>query len=169
MVGSLTPEKDPLLALRSVANLEGVLLRFVGEGTEEARLRAEVVRLGVEDRIEFAGQVEEVGPHLRWGDVLLLTSKTEGLPGAILEASAAGLPTVAVDVGGVREAIVDGMTGYIVPRRDQRLIAESLGRLRDHRHLVQDMGAAAREHTQSHFGLVRSIDQYAQLLQLAAQ
>ena len=102
-LGSLSPEKNPAAALdvfERVGQPDRFKLRFVGGGPLESELRqlsGSMLDMGV---VEFAGSVRDVAPHLEWADVLLLPSITEGLPGAVLEAGAAGVPTVAFDVGG---------------------------------------------------------------------
>lgn len=159
MLGSLTEEKDPLLALEAVAKVPGATLRFVGDGDLRSALEGHARRLNASDRVEFTGSVDDVLPHLDWGDVLILTSKTEGLPGAILEASAVGLAVVAVDVGGVREAVVDGETGLVV-RRDVASVAGAIRRLDADRPLMRRMGVQGREHVRSRFRLDQVVEAY---------
>ena len=163
MMGSLSAEKDPMRALRSVASVDGALLRFVGDGPLSDDLKLESRRLGVSDRVEFLGSVSDVVPHLVWAHLLILTSRTEGLPGAILEAGAAGIPTLTVDVGGVREAVVGGMSGVVVDHDDERLV-EALRVLEADREGLAQMGKAARKHIASHFLLDDVIEGWARLL-----
>jgi len=162
VVGSLTPEKDPLCALRAGVSLDDALIRFVGGGPLLDRLRSEARRLGAETRATFVGSVPDVAEHLEWGDILILTSRTEGLPGAVLEAAAAGVPTVSMDVGGVTEAIVDGDTGRVV--RDERELIAALDQLDRDRELLWKMGTEARRYVRDHFTIERSVDRYTRLL-----
>jgi glycosyltransferase involved in cell wall biosynthesis len=162
MVGSLSDEKDPLLAVRAVAQVPGIRLRLVGGGPLEAQLRREVEALGVGDRVEMTGVVEDVIPHLEWANVLLLTSRTEGLPGAVLEAGAASVPAVAVDVGGVREAVGDGVSGFVVDRDGGiDAISAALSKLAADPELVRRMGRAARLHIKERFAMDPIIAGYA--------
>jgi len=161
MVGSLSDEKDPSLALRAVAGVPSVLFRLVGTGPLMDRLRDEAAGLGVEDRVEFTGAVDDVIPHLQWADILLLTSHTEGLPGAVLEAGAASVATVAVDVGGVREAVGDGVTGIVVDRDDRNGLVEAITRMASDHELVHRMGLAARLHMKERFAMDHIIAGYA--------
>jgi glycosyltransferase involved in cell wall biosynthesis len=161
MVGSLSPEKDPLLALRSAAQVPRVVLRFVGGGPLMGRVRDEMHALGVEDRVEMIGAVDDITPHLEWANVLLLTSLTEGLPGAVLEAGAASVPSVAVDVGGVREAVSDGVTGIVVDRNDDDGLARALRLLAGDPHLVRRLGRAARLHIKERFAMDHIVSGYA--------
>jgi glycosyltransferase involved in cell wall biosynthesis len=161
VIGSLSDEKDPLLAVRTVASVPGVRLRIVGSGPLEEIVREEVELLGFADRVELAGAVDDVIPHLAWAGVLLLTSRTEGLPGAILEAGAASLATVAVDVGGVREAVADGVTGFVVDRGDSSGLRQALSTLAADPALVRRMGGAARLHIKERFAMDHIVALYA--------
>lgn len=162
-VGSLSTEKDPCLAVEAVAETDGSRLRMVGAGPLVAEIESRAQDLGVADRVELAGPTDDVGAELERAHVLLLTSRTEGLPGVIMEAAAAGLPTVAVDVGGVSEAVVDGTTGFVVPR-EASAIAAALDRLDDDRSLLAELGSAARADAEERFTLDAAIDRYAAAL-----
>jgi glycosyltransferase involved in cell wall biosynthesis len=129
----------------------------------EEELREAATTLDITERVAFAGSVADVVPHLQWADVLILTSRSEGLPGAILEASAAAVPTVAVDVGGVGEAVLDGVSGYVTKRSADELAAALTG-LDSDRQRLREMGEAARRHVFSEFLLDDIIDRYAELL-----
>lgn len=162
MVGSLTAEKDPATALRALSGIDNAVLRFVGDGPLLGDLRTRATQMELADRVEFAGSVSDVVPHLEWAHVLILTSRSEGLPGAILEAGAAAVPTVALDVGGVREAVVDGESGLVVD--DAEGLVDALRMLDADRELLTRMGKAARQHIGSRFALNDVIDVYAKLL-----
>ena len=161
VIGSLTAEKDPLLAVQSIASVPDSMLRFVGAGPLRDRVAKEAEALGVSERVEFVGPVDDVRPHLGWANVLLLTSQTEGLPGAVLEAGAASVATVAVDVGGVREAVRDGITGLVVERDRPDGLAEALTTLGGDRALLRRMGKAAKLHVKKSFALDQIVSGYA--------
>ena len=163
MVGSLTSEKDPSLALRAVAAIEDAHLRFVGDGPLAASLGRHSDELGMADRVEFVGSVNDVSVHLEWAHLLILTSLTEGLPGAILEASAAGLPVVAVDVGGVREAVLDGETGFVTGREVSELV-DRLRRLNEDRGLLSKMGQEGRRYISENFLIEDVVERYHSVL-----
>lgn len=168
MIGSLTSEKDPVRALRVVSAIPGARLRFVGTGPLLEDLQIETPRLGMEARVEYAGSVEDVIPHLEWAHVLILTSRSEGLPGAVIEAGAAGVPTVAVDVGGIREAVIDQVTGFITGRRDDDLIDRLMVLHADRERLVR-MSEAARAHVRARFNSGVSTETYVRLLERLAK
>lgn len=162
MVGSLTEEKDPVRALRIVAQVDGAMLRFVGDGPLRNALEIESGILDMRDRVEFAGAVADVQPHLEWAHVLILTSRSEGLPGAVLEAGAAGVPTATLDVGGVREAVIHEESGFVA-HGDPELV-DVLKDLDRDRALLKRMGTAAREHISSRFQIDDIVDRYSELL-----
>jgi glycosyltransferase involved in cell wall biosynthesis len=120
---------------------------------------------GLGSSVEFLGAVSDVSDSLAWANVLLLTSRTEGLPGAVLEAGAAGVPAVGFDVGGVAEAIIDGETGFVVPAGDIASAAAALQRLSEDPELRLRLGKAAREYVRQGFLLATAIDRYRQAME----
>jgi glycosyltransferase involved in cell wall biosynthesis len=161
-LGSLSAEKDPLLAVRAVAEVPGAQLRLVGGGPLASQVGELAAALGVGERVEMTGSVDDVMPHLEWASVLLLTSRTEGLPGAVLEAGAASVPAVAVDVGGVREAVSDGVTGFVVDRGEgAQGLAGALGRLASDPGLARKMGRDARLSIKERFAMDHIVSGYA--------
>jgi glycosyltransferase involved in cell wall biosynthesis len=172
MVGALTREKQPqvgVLVLAELVKIHPAVLRMVGAGNLSDTVHAEALRLAVADRLELVGTVEDVGPHIEWADVLLLTSSTEGLPGVILEAAAAGVPSVAFDVGGTREAVIDGVTGFVVQPGDVAAAARRLGDLADNPHRLTELGRAAKERVRSDFRMIHAIERYEALLTKAIE
>lgn len=113
-VGALSEEKRPALAVDAVAELDGAYLLLAGEGALRADVeaRAESVLPG---RHRLAGAVVPLDPLWAAADVVLLTSRTEGMPGVLIEAALHGVPAVATAVGAVGAIVVDGVTGRLVP------------------------------------------------------
>jgi glycosyltransferase involved in cell wall biosynthesis len=169
MVGSLTPEKDPITGLEAFARLSdgAARLRIVGGGPLAGEVRRRSEALGVSERVELVGPIEDIRPFLSWAGVLLLPSRTEGLPGAVLEAAAAGVPVVACDVGGVREAVIDGETGMLVGPGDAAALAAALERLAADPDELTRMGEAARRRVAARFLLDHALDRYGKVLELA--
>jgi glycosyltransferase involved in cell wall biosynthesis len=171
-MGSLSPEKNPLAAL-SVAEQVGktmdVHLRLVGAGPLETEVAARGAQVSEHVTIDMAGSVADVTPHLRWADLLLLTSETEGLPGAVLEAGAAGIPSVAFDVGGTAETMLDGETGILVPANDVTAMAAAVESLGADRQRLERMGNRQREFVRSNYSLEQAIDRFDHLLTGALQ
>jgi glycosyltransferase involved in cell wall biosynthesis len=167
VLGNLSEEKDPLAALEIAVTAQEqtpLRIRFVGEGPLRPSLRASAAASVIADRFESVGQVDDVKPHLGWADVLLLTSRTEGLPGAVLEASAAKVPTVAFSVGGVGEAVEDGITGFLIKGRSRDEAAAKIRYLADNPEIRESMGEAGRKRVYRDFSLDRAVDLYSRVL-----
>lgn len=88
---------------------------IIGDGDMTDLVRERAREYGIEDRLHLPGRVSNVGDWYRTMDVSLLTSEREGIPNAIIEAQHFGVPIVATDVGGIRESIAEGESGYVVP------------------------------------------------------
>lgn len=171
VMGSLSKEKDPETAVEVFARWSKGRrgrLRFLGAGPLADVIASRRSILGLDGSVELIGAVDDVREDLAWADVLLLTSRTEGLPGAVLEAGAAGIPAVGFDVGGVAEAIIDGVTGFVVPAADVAAATQALTRLSDDPDLRRRMGEAAREHVASRYMLSHAIDRYREAIDRVA-
>lgn len=139
--------------LNAMARLraEGVAIRYrmAGNGPERAALEAHVARLGLQDEVRFLGPLSEAGviDLLHSADVLALTSfgAGEAAPVTVMEAMAAGLPTVVSAIGGTPDMIEDGVDGLLVPQRDEEAIAAALRRLAADPALRARIGQAARK------------------------
>ena len=154
MVARFVEQKDQSLLLKAVARLDRpVILTFVGDGPRLAAARAEVNGLGLADRVEFLGQRHDVTKLLATSHIFALISNWEGFPLSILEAMRAGLPVVASDVGGVREAVIEGETGFVVGCGDAAEVQGRLGELVDNPLLRRKMGDAGHARYRSHFTL----------------
>ena len=117
-VGRLSPEKGQDLLVRAVAHLAqefpGLRLRIAGIGPMEAELRALAEQLGISRQVEFLLYVDDMPRAYVEADVVVQSSLTEGLPNVILEAAFVGTPVVATDVGGTREVIEHGSSGWLI-------------------------------------------------------
>jgi glycosyltransferase involved in cell wall biosynthesis len=144
---------------RDRAAWDGWNIIVVGDGPYRDRLDAQLARLGLAERIRFAGQQEDVVPWLQAMEIFALPSwGEEGVPQAILQAMACALPVVSTTVGAIGEAIDDGATGLIVPPRDVAALGAALARLRDDPGLRARLGAAGRARALSDFGLDLMLD-----------
>lgn len=124
---------------------DGAFLLVAGSGRAEGRLREMISRLGLEARVRFLGVRRDVPEIHRAMDVFVLPSLWEGLPIALLEAMASGLPVVATPVGGIPDVVRDGTNGLLVPPADPVALAEALRRLRRDPSLGAELGRAGRE------------------------
>jgi glycosyltransferase involved in cell wall biosynthesis len=127
-------------------------LLLVGRGPEEARLKALAEDLGTSTRIHFVGEQEDVAPFLHQMDLYVQPSVAAGMPNALLEAMAAGLPVVATAVGGTPEAVVEGETGLLVPPRNPMALADAMLKLLEDRRLAEAFGRAGRARVEADFG-----------------
>ncbi|MEK6276634.1 MAG: glycosyltransferase family 4 protein [Actinomycetota bacterium] len=135
------------------------------EQSQRARILHTARDLGVSDRVRLHGNVEpaEVRAHLQRAHAFLHASLSEGLPNVILEAMACGLPVVATDVGGTREAVRHGIDGFLAPPRDPGFAAAALGALWRDPDLRERMGRAARARVEAEFTLERQTRQWVEL------
>lgn len=128
--GRLAPEKglDVLLAAwpAVLARVPAARLLLVGAGDQRRSLEDQARALGVAASVTFAGGRDDVAPLLRAADLFVLPSFAEGLPVALLEAMACGLPCVATDIDGAAQVLRDGATGRLVPPGDQAALAAAL-------------------------------------------
>lgn len=152
-VGNLYAVKDHANLLRALARLPDAQVAIAGRGEEEGNLRRLMAELGLESRVRLLGLRDDVGRLLSAADVFVQPSRSEGLPLAVLEAMAAGLPVVATRVGGMAEAIVENETGLMVAPGDPAELAEALRRLLESTDLRIRMGKAARVRAQAEFSV----------------
>jgi glycosyltransferase involved in cell wall biosynthesis len=155
-IGRLCDVKGQRELIQALAQLPDVHLLLVGKDLEQggafqAELERDATRLGVRERVVFAGHRDDARAVLGELDVVALPSWTEGLPVVVLEAMAQGRPVVATPVGGTPEVVEDGRTGVLVPPRDPRALAEAVGRLLADPDLRQRMGAAGRARVAERF------------------
>lgn len=167
-VARLSAVKNHALLLRAAAQAlpEDGRLLLVGDGPERARLVALARELGLSDRALFVGGRHGVPQILAALDAFALCSVAEGLPLAVLEAMAAGLPVVATAVGGVPTALTDGYTGFLVPSGDAEALAARLTALRDDPALAARMGRYGRKVTLQRYSAARMVERYMDLYAL---
>jgi glycosyltransferase involved in cell wall biosynthesis len=152
MVARFTEVKEHDVLLRAFASIApGSRLRLIGSGPLREGAEKLAQELGVRDRVEFLGDREDVAALLATADVFVLASKFEMFSLSILEAMRAGLPVIASDVGGNREAVEHGQTGFLVPSGSVKELAGALSLLIDNRGLRLRLGRAARHRFTSRF------------------
>jgi glycosyltransferase involved in cell wall biosynthesis len=154
-VARLAEVKGQHVLLAALAGLDATAV-LVGRdleqgGAYERHLRREAERLGVADRVVFAGYREDVPLLLAGCDVFCLPSFLEGLPLVVLEAMAQGRPVVASDVGGTPELVADGETGILVPAGDSDALRRGLAGVLGDPERARRLGAAGRTRALSTF------------------
>ena len=169
-VGRLAAEKGQLILLRAIAALRErgieVELTLVGDGPLKGWIEGEISRLGLKDQVLLTGEVsaEEVNSYLVAADIFCLSSFSEGLPVAIMEAMAIGVPVVSTYIAGIPELAIDGKTALTVPAGNVDALAEALARMiTDDEFRKEAVRAAHKEVVQRH-DRERNADQLASML-----
>ena len=142
-----------------------VRYRIVGEGDHREPMLFSIEDLGLADHVELAGgqTAREVRKSLRWADAFLHPSLTEAFGVSVIEAQAMGLPVVCSDAGGLPENVEDGVTGFVVPRRDAGALADRLARLASDPTLREQLGSSARRRAETRFDVEYQLDRFEEL------
>lgn len=153
MVARFQEQKDHATLFQAFERIEGLpwSLELIGDGPDLPRWQRWVDERGWSSRVRFSGQVLDVPRRLEGSDVFVLASLWEGFPRSILEAMRASLPVVVSDVGGVRESVVDGRSGFVVPPRDVQALADRLKLLIADADLRRSLGEAGRARYEAEF------------------
>ncbi len=134
-VGRMDANKNHEMMIRAFAALAerypAYTLTIYGEGELRGHLEALAAELGVADRVFLPGVIPDVARQTRRAALFLLTSYSEGVSNALIEALAGGLPVIATDVpsGGTVELITDGMNGLIIPAGDGKALEQAMDRV----------------------------------------
>lgn len=156
-----SPEKDPLLWLETAALILTRLpnCRFVifGEGAMRAEIENQAKQLGLNCALLLAGVTDDVPAVLCAFNLLLLTSRQEGLPNVLIEAQFAGCPVVTTDVGGARETFVDGVTGWAVSERTATALSVRCCQVLGDITWRNDAARKGPEHVVREFGIDRML------------
>ena len=136
---------------------------IAGDGSERAALERRRDELGLQRVVSLVGYQADVAALLRKSRIFVLPSHEEGLPNAVMEAMAAGLPVVATAVGGTTELVVDGQTGRLTPARSPAELAAALRVYLSDGSLARSDGAAGCERARQRFSVQRSSADYESL------
>ena len=152
IVARLRPVKNHVLLFKAASKLNNRFhLMIVGDGPLRAELENLARELGIESRVHFAGEVVSDRNLHQFLDVSVLCSLSEGFPNAVIEGMAAGIVVVATPVGGVTDAVTNGVTGLLVPVDDPAPLADALRSLEADSSLRARLGNAGREEVQAKF------------------
>ena len=163
-VGRLAPEKNFPLLIDAFASAYAAdpdtALVFIGDGSEAAGLRARAAERGLGDRIYFLGWRKDVAQLLPGLDVFALSSFSEGLPMAMLEAMSAGVPVVSTAVGDIPNVIRDGVNGWLVAPEDGVAMAAAFAALRGDPTRARALGSAGQQAVTATYSRDAMVDAY---------
>jgi len=145
-------------------------LLIVGKGPLEDTIKQRISAMGLDDAVHLLGIRRDVPALMAAADGYLMSSAWEGLPAVLLEACASGLPIVTTDVGGNREVVSDGETGFVVPSMDAAALSEAMSSISEMSDQARrELGIRARHHFNENFSLERIASQWGDLYQQFSQ
>jgi glycosyltransferase involved in cell wall biosynthesis len=172
IVANFRPVKDLHLFVRSAKIIfravPNAVFLLVGQGELKPKLQALAAALGIADRVFFSAPDVAVSDYLARMSVACLSSESEGLPNAILEYMAAGLPVVSTDVGGISELVRDGVNGFLVRERSPEAFAEPVIQLLQNESLRAAMGRQGLERARAEFDGAAAVKRLQQFYLRAA-
>ena len=134
-----------------------------GSGPQEAELRALAMTMNLYGTLQFAGFREDLDDYLACIDLLVHPAVQEGLGVAMLKAAAAGVPVLAFDNAGSREAVVHGKTGVLVPSEDVATLQKAIAVLIDETEMRIEFGKAGRERMKDEFSVETMVERHIEL------
>lgn len=168
-IGRLVWKKGYEFGLQAVRSLrdQGIVCeyRIIGAGEYEQAIRTTCYQLDLQEVVHFLGGIpqDRVKQELLWADVLLHPAVSEGFCLSALEAQAMQVPVVCSDADGLPENVADGLTGFVVPRRNPQALAQKALLLARDPALRQSMGQAGRQRVLSHFRFDSYLDAYERI------
>lgn len=144
---------DSISRVRSKFPISNFKFLVIGEGEDRENLQRQIHTLGLKNYVFLLGFIPESSRYLKGLDLFVLPSVKEGLPYAIMEAMAAGLPIVASRVGGIPDLITDGESGVLLPPGDPAALAAALGALLEGPERRHNLGDAARRDAERRFSI----------------
>jgi glycosyltransferase involved in cell wall biosynthesis len=180
-VGDLIEKKGHGYLVQACAKLKQEGIEFqcdiIGEGVLREPLQEEIDRLNLSDNVRLLGALkhQEVIKHLAQAQLFTLScvdvrgkgGDLDGIPVALMEAMAMGLPTISTNISGITELIEDGVSGLIVPERDENALAEALRQLISNQSLRQQFEHSARRRIEEEFDLSKNTSRLAKMFETA--
>jgi glycosyltransferase involved in cell wall biosynthesis len=168
-VGRIVHQKGLDLAMHALGGLKELNWewRIAGDGPQMLMLQSLAQELGLSDRVVFLGwqSREQMLESYKKSNVFLFPSRHEGMPNAILEAMASGLPVVATCIAGNEELVIDGKTGYLVPPEDMEGLRDALKKILSDSALRRQMGVLSRRRVEENYSWISTAQEYALLLE----
>lgn len=164
MVARFGGQKDHKLLLSALKNCGDLnwTLDLVGRGDPQEFIKF-CHENHIHDRVNFLGERNDVADLLKTTDIFMLISRWEGLPISILEAMRASVPVIASDVGGVKESVIDGETGYLVGRGDEVALEKAIRALLTDRGQALEMGRRGRRLFETSFSFQAMVEKMFQV------
>jgi glycosyltransferase involved in cell wall biosynthesis len=167
--GRIVHQKGLDLAMRALGGLRELQWEWyiAGDGPQVPMLQALADELGIRDRVFFLGwqSREQLLKCYQEANIFLFPSRHEGMPNALLEAMASGLPVVASCIAGNEELVLNGETGYLVPSEDIERLQAALKKILSDAAAREHMGAASRQRVEANYSWESTAQQYALLLE----
>jgi len=152
MIGRFDRQKDHSTLLNALVSVDDFRLVLVGDGPRLEELKTEVENLGITAKVTFTGLLEDITEVLLKSDIFVLVSNWEGFPRSTLEAMCAALPVVVSDVGGAKEAVEEGVSGFVIDRGDSAQLSLRISELVGSFAKRQKMGESGRMRFLAYFG-----------------
>lgn len=160
-IGRLVWEKGFNYLLSAFKKIHGTIknsrLVIVGDGPMEKRLLNQANELGIKESVIFTGFIEDVRPLMTLFDVLAFPSISEGSPMTTLEAMAMEKPIVATSISGIKEQIIDGESGILIPPRDPAALAEAICNILNNDGQMNKLGLNARRRIDKYFSVEKMV------------
>jgi len=172
-VGRIVHQKGLDLAMRALSELQDLpwTWRVAGDGPQLSSLEHAALERNLQSRVQFIGwqTADQLRKEYADSGLFLFPSRDEGMPNAVLEAMASGLPVIATRVAGNEELVVDGQTGSLVPVEDAAALREALRELIPDEDKRRRMGKAARARVEKEYGWQRAATDYLTILERASR
>jgi glycosyltransferase involved in cell wall biosynthesis len=166
-IGRIEESKGLHELLLACKDLTGVCVNIVGDGPFLEDLKRLSRQYKMSQKVLFYGRLpyDQAVEMYACNDVFVLpTKRVEGLPMTLVEACFAGLPIIATDMGGNKDAVVNTVNGYLLPKPDIRALTDSIATLAHDRKLAKHLGQGGRIKAEAEFTLAAMLDRYEQLL-----
>jgi glycosyltransferase involved in cell wall biosynthesis len=167
MIARLQPVKGHKFFIEAAARVitrePKAIFVIVGDGPLKSEIEEQAARLCIKERLRMLGDRTDVSRIVASLDLLVLASLHEGLPNAVMEAMSAGVPVVATSVGGTKELITEGETGYLIPPADAQALADRMTFALLNEADRMRLAASARQFISAEFGMRRMVESVEKL------
>ena len=150
MVGRLDENKNHTMVMEAFSEVlkkgfGAMILKIYGDGPDRIKLQRKAIELGIDKNVQFLGMVSNVAEYIEKADLFVLASKQEGMPNALIEAMALGLPCISTDCpcGGPRDLITDGENGLLIPVDDVKALEAAMLRILGDKEFAEKLGKNA--------------------------